>query len=222
MKYEIKGGAFPVAICVLEEGEVMVTTPGAMSWMSENMTNVAQLGSASKMLGRMFTGESIAMNNYSPESGEGFIAFASDSPGEIRPLLVDEDHTYICQKGSFLASESTVTLSSHINRDLGVGVMGGEGFVMQKIEGKGVAFIELRGAVMEYALEVGQTLIVSTGHVAFMDSTVTMGVKKVEGGLKNIVLGGEGLTQTTLTGPGHVWLATIKPHIYSAVKTKAL
>jgi uncharacterized protein (AIM24 family) len=222
MKYEIKGGPFPVVICVLDQGEVMVTSPGAMSWMSANMTNEAKLASAGSMLGRLVTGEKLSMNNYSPTEGQGFIAFASDSPGEIRPLTVDENHTYICQKGSFLASTAGVTLSSHINSNIGVGIMGGEGFVMQKLSGNGVAFVELRGAVIEYALEAGQTLVVSTGHLAFMEDTVTMNVKKVEGGLKNVVLGGEGLTQTTLTGPGHVWLTTIKPQIHSIAKSNRL
>lgn len=222
MNYEIKGGAFPVVICSLDVGETMITSPGAMSWMSENMTNDAKIASAGSMLGRMMTGERLTMNHYSPEMGQGFIAFASDSPGEIRPLKVDENHTYICQKGSFLAAEAGVTLSSHINRNLGAGLMGGEGFIMQKLEGNGIAFVELRGAVIEYELESNQTLVVSTGHLAIMDSSVSMGVKKVEGGLKNVVLGGEGLTQTTLTGPGHVWLTTIKPEIHSVVKSKTL
>ena len=222
MKYEIKGGTFPVVICVLEEGEVMTTSPGAMSWMSSNMTNDSKLAGAGSMLGRLVTGESIAMNNYSPTSGEGMIAFASDSPGEIRPIHLDGTRSYICQKGSFLACTSGVTLSSHINSNVGVGILGGEGFVMQKLTGTGTAFVELRGAVIEYELEAGQTLVVSTGHLAYMEDTVSMNIKKVEGGFKNMVLGGEGFTQTTLTGPGHVWLATIRPMIYSVAGKKGL
>lgn len=222
MKYEIKGGAFPVVICVLEEGEVMTTSPGAMSWMSANMTNDSKLASAGSMLGRLVTGESVAMNNYSPTSGQGFIAFASDSPGEIRPIKLDGTRSYICQKGSFLACTAGVTLSSHVNSGVGVGLLGGEGFVMQKLSGTGIAFVEMRGAVIEYELEPEQTLVVSSGHLAFMEDSVTMKIKKVEGGLKNMVLGGEGFTQTTLTGPGHVWLATIKPMVYSLAGNKRI
>lgn len=209
MNYEIKGGQLPVVICTLNEGETIVCESGAMSWMSANFTNEAKVGGFGKMLGRAMTGESVALNHYTAQGAPGLIAFSSNVPGDIRALKVDAEHSYICQKGSFLAAEEGVTLSTKFQSKIGAGFLGGEGFLMQQLSGEGTAFVEVDGSVIEYELEAGQTMIISTGYLAMMDSTVTMSVKKVEGGLKNMILGGEGFVHTTVTGPGHIWVQTM-------------
>ena len=209
MKYEIKGTPLPVAICYLEAGEKMITEKGSMSWMSPNMemeTNAG--GSIGKALGRMFSGESMFRNIYTAKGGEGMIAFASSFPGSIVPFQIEQGKELIVQKSGFLASESTVEFSVHIQKKLGAGFFGGEGFIMQKLSGTGTAFVEFDGAVMEYDLAPGQSMVLDTGYLAAMEATCTMEIQQVAG-LKNKLLGGEGFFNTVVSGPGKVWIQTM-------------
>ncbi len=209
MKYEIKGGNLPVVICRLEAGEMMITEKGSMSWMSPNMemdTNTG--GGFGKALGRMFTGESMFQNTYTAKGGEGMIAFASSFPGSIVPFEIGPGKEMIVQKSGFLASESTVELSIHMQKKLGAGFFGGEGFIMQKLSGNGIAFVEFDGAVIEYDLEPGQSMVLDTGYLAAMEGTCKMEIQQVAG-LKNKLLGGEGFFNTVVSGPGKIWIQTM-------------
>ena len=209
MKYEIKGGNLPVVICHLEAGEKMITEKGSMSWMSPNMemdTNTG--GGFGKALGRMFSGESMFQNTYTAKGGEGMIAFASSFPGSIVPFEIGPGKEMIVQKSGFLASESTVELSVHMQKKLGAGFFGGEGFIMQKLSGNGVAFVEFDGAVIEYDLADGQSMVLDTGYLAAMESSCKMEIQQVAG-LKNKLLGGEGFFNTVVTGPGKVYIQTM-------------
>ncbi|MBR6537407.1 MAG: TIGR00266 family protein [Lachnospiraceae bacterium] len=209
MKYEIKGGNLPVVICHLEAGEKMITEKGSMSWMSPNMemdTNTG--GGFGKALGRMFSGESMFQNTYTAKGGEGMIAFASSFPGSIVPFEIGPGKEMIVQKSGFLASESTVELSVHMQKKLGAGFFGGEGFIMQKLSGNGVAFVEFDGAVIEYDLAAGQSMVLDTGYLAAMESSCKMEIQQVAG-LKNKLLGGEGFFNTLVSGPGKVWIQTM-------------
>lgn len=208
MNYEVKGGNLPVVICTMNPGESIITEKGSMSWMSENMKMETVGGSVGKALGRMFSGESLFQNKYSAEGGTGFIAFASSFPGEIRALEVSPNKSYICQKSAFLAAESGVELSIHFKKKFGAGLFGGEGFIMQKLSGSGMAFVEIDGSVIEYDLAAGQSILVDTGYLAMMEETVSMDIVTVKG-VKNVLLGGEGLFNTKLTGPGKVWIQTM-------------
>ena len=208
MKYEIKGTPLPVAICHLEAGEKMITERGSMSWMSPNMEMETNAGGFGKALGRMFSGESIFRNTYSPRGGEGMIAFASNFPGSIVAFQIEPGKELIVQKSGFLASESTVELSVHIQKKLGAGFFGGEGFIMQKLSGYGTAFVEFDGAVMEYDLAAGQSMVLDTGYLAAMEATCNMEIQQVAG-LKNKLLGGEGFFNTVVSGPGKVYIQTM-------------
>ena len=208
MKYEIKGTPLPVAICHLEAGEKMITERGSMSWMSPNMEMETNAGGFGKALGRMFSGESIFRNTYSPRGGEGMIAFASSFPGSIVAFQIEPGKELIVQKSGFLASESTVELSVHIQKKLGAGFFGGEGFIMQKLSGYGTAFVEFDGAVMEYDLAAGQSMVLDTGYLAAMEATCNMEIQQVAG-LKNKLLGGEGFFNTVVSGPGKVYIQTM-------------
>lgn len=207
MKYEIKGGNFPVVTCTLSSGEQMITEKGSMVWMSSNIDMETQGGGLGKMFSKAFSGESMFQNIYTAR-GEGMITFGSSFPGQIIPLQVSPGREMILQKSAFLASETGVNLSIFFNKKLGVGLFGGEGFIMQKISGQGVAFVEIDGELVEYDLKPGETLVVDTGNVAGFESTVSMDIRQVPG-LKNKLLGGEGLFNTHLTGPGKVWLQTM-------------
>ncbi|MBQ8314619.1 MAG: TIGR00266 family protein [Lachnospiraceae bacterium] len=208
MKYEIKGGNLPVAICHLEAGETMITENGSMSWMSPNMEMETNAGGFGKALGRMFSGESIFQNFYTAKGGEGMIAFASSFPGSIVPFEIAPGKEMIVQKSGFLASEKTVELSVHIQKKLGAGFFGGEGFIMQKLSGYGVAFVEFDGAVLEYDLAAGQSMVLDTGYLAAMEASCKMEIQQVAG-LKNKLLGGEGFFNTVVSGPGKVWIQTM-------------
>jgi len=208
MKYEIKGTPLPVAICQLEAGETMITERGSMSWMSPNMEMETNAGGFGKALGRMFSGESLFRNTYTARGGQGTIAFASSFPGSIVPFQIEPGKELIVQKSGFLASESTVELSVHIQKKLGAGFFGGEGFIMQRLSGYGVAFVEFDGAVMEYDLAPGQSIVLDTGYLAAMEATCNMEIRQVPG-LKNKLLGGEGFFNTVVTGPGKVYIQTM-------------
>lgn len=209
MKYEIKGDTLPVVICQLEAGEGMITEGGGMAWMSPNMQmETGSNGGAKKALGRMFAGEALFQNRYTAQGGKGLIAFASSFPGSIKPFEITPGNEIICQKGVFLAAEEGVQLSVHLNKKIGSGIFGGEGFIMQRISGNGTMFGEFDGHVVEYELQPGQKLVVDTGHLAAMSATCAIDIQKVPG-VKNMLLGGEGFFNTVITGPGRVWLQTM-------------
>ena len=208
MKYEIKGEPMPVVICTLDAGERMITESGSMVWMSPNMNMETSAGGVGKAFGRLFSGESIFQNIYTAQGGPGLIAFAASFPGSIRAIEVTPERPIVCQKSAFLAATEGVELSVFFQNKALAGFFGGEGFIMQKLTGRGIAFIEIDGSAVEYNLEAGQKLIVDTGNVAMVDRTVSIDIQRVKGA-KNILLGGEGLFHTTLTGPGVVVLQTM-------------
>ena len=208
MQYEIKGDQLPVVVCTLNPGESMITERGAMSWMTSNMRMQTQAGGVGKAIGRMFSGESMFQNKYTAEGSAGLIAFASSFPGEIREIQIAPGQSIVAQKSAFLAAEPGVELSIHFRKKLGAGFFGGEGFIMQKLSGSGMAFVEIDGSVVEYQLQPGQTMLLDTGYLAMMDETVQMDIEMVHG-VKNVLLGGEGLFNTKVTGPGRVWIQTM-------------
>lgn len=209
MRYEIKGEPLPVVVCKLEEGEKMITERGSMSWMSPNMKmETSGGGSIGKAFGRLVSGEAIFQNIYTAKGGPGLIAFASSFPGSIRAVEISPGNDLIVQKTGFLASESGVELSVFFRKKLSSGFFGGEGFIMQRLSGNGLAFIEIDGYAVEYELEAGQQIVVDTGYVAAMSSTCSMDIQSVPG-VKNMLFGGEGIFNTVITGPGRVILQTM-------------
>ena len=208
MKYEIKGDTMPVVVCQLDGGESVICEAGAMSWMTPNMEMQTSGGGLGKMFGRMFSGESVVQDHYTAKGGPGLIAFASSFPGSIRAYEITPSKPIICQKKAFLASTQGVELSVHYQKKIAGGLFGGEGFIMQKISGSGTAFIEIDGSTVEYNLGAGEQLVVDTGYLAMMDATVQMDVQQVKG-IKNALLGGEGLFNTIVTGPGRVLVQTM-------------
>ena len=207
MKYEIKGGSFPVVVCELNGGEQMITESGSMVFMTPNMKMETHGGGLGKMFSKAFSGESMFQNIYTA-LGNGMIAFGSSFPGKIKVINIEPGKDMILQKSSFLASEAGVSTSIHFNKRLGAGLFGGEGFIMQRLSGNGIAFAEIDGELIEYELAPGQSLVVDTGNVAGFTPSVSMEIRQVPG-LKNKILGGEGLFNTVLTGPGIVWIQTM-------------
>ncbi len=209
LHYEIVGTTLPVAIIKLTPGNRIYSSSGGMSWMSQAVemeTNTG--GGLGKMFKRALTGESLFIVDYYVNQGEGEIAFAAEFPGKILALSLADGQQMIVQKDSFMCAEKSVDLDMHFRKRLGAGLFGGEGFILQKLTGPGLAFVNFDGEILEKSLAPGEVLRVDTGHVAMMEPTVDFDVQMVRG-FKNILLGGEGLFLATLRGPGRVWLQTM-------------
>lgn len=204
MKYEIKGTPFPVVECRIERGETMITEGGGMVWMTPQieMTTSGQGGFA-----RLFSGENIFRNLYTANADNQLIAFGSSFPGRILPIDVT-NKPWIMQKSAFLASEDTVNYEVVFQKKFSSGLFGGEGFIMQRLSGRGIVFVEIDGELIEYQLAAGQQIVVDTGNVAGYEETVQMDIQAVKG-IKNKLFGGEGLFNTVLTGPGKILLQTM-------------
>lgn len=207
MQYSIEGGSLPAVVIQLEPGESLVSQAGGRTWMRGNVNTETSAGGLKKALGRMFMGESLFLSRYTAMSPSE-IAFTSSFPGRIVARNLRAGESIICQKTAFLCGTADVQLSVHFRKKLSSGFFGGEGFIMQKVTGPGMVFIELDGYAPEYILAPGETLVCDTGVVAMMDETCTMDVQMVRGA-KNIFFGGEGLFDTVVTGPGKVYLQTM-------------
>ena len=209
MNYTIEGEPLPAVICNLEDGETMITEKGAMSWMSPNMQmETVSNGGIGKMFGRALSGEKMFVNRYTSRGGNGMIAFASSFPGSIRAFNIAPGQEIIAQKSAFLASTTGVELSVFFQKRLSSGFFGGEGFIMQKLSGNGVVFLEFDGYIKEYELAAGQQIIIDTGYLAAMTPGCSIDIQTVPG-VKNSLFGGEGLFNTVVTGPGRVWLQSM-------------
>jgi uncharacterized protein (TIGR00266 family) len=209
MKYEIKGGAFPLVVCHLEKGETMKSEGGSMAVMTPKIKMETSTGGGIlKGLGRALAGDSIFLNFFTAEDTDQEIGFASSFPGRIVPIELDGTKTIVAQKSAFLASENDVEITTFFRKKLGSGLFGGEGFILQKFSGKGIVFLEIDGETIEYDLKPGEKLVMDQGHLAAMEETVDFDVQRVKGA-KNILLGGEGLFFANVTGPGKVWIQTM-------------
>ncbi|MBC9789603.1 TIGR00266 family protein [Carnobacterium maltaromaticum] len=208
MKYSIEGDTLPVVICELEKGEAMVSENGGRSWaLGEITTETTSGGGMKKMLGRAFSGESLFLSRYEAQSN-ATIAFASSFPGCIIAKELQTGESVIAQKTAFLAATEGVELSTFFQKKGTAGFFGGEGFIMQKLQGPGTVFFEIDGSTKTYDLAAGERLVCDTGLVALMDETCKLEIVAVKG-LKNKLLGGEGFFDTVVTGPGKVTVQTM-------------
>jgi uncharacterized protein (TIGR00266 family) len=208
MQYLIFGGNFPAVSFRLEQGESIYTQSGGMSWMTSGMQMETNMrGGLMKGLGRMLSGDSLFLANYTAMAPNQEITIASTFPGAILPIDVSQGEI-IAQKSAFLCAQPGVTLSMHVVKGIGAGLFGGEGFILQRLTGQGLAFLEIDGSVCEKTLAPGEVLIVDTGNIAAYEARVQYEVTMIKG-FKNVLFGGEGLLNTRLTGPGKVWLQTM-------------
>ena len=209
MEYEIKGGAFPIVVCKLPKGERMKDESGSMAFMSSGVkmdTNTG--GGVLKGLGRAISGNSFFINTFVAEKDNQEIGFASNFPGKVIPIKLDGANSIIGQKRSFLASEDSVEIDMYFQKNLGTGIFGGEGFILQKFTGNGMLFLEIDGEVIERYLEPGEVLFVDQGHIAAMDESIDFDIERIKGA-KNWLFGGEGVFFAKLVGPGRVWVQTM-------------
>lgn len=208
MRYTIEGGSLPAVIINLDAGESMISEAGGRAWSKGPVLSESKAeGGAMKSLGRVISGESLFMSKYTAQA-PAEIAFASSFPGRIVVRELAQGQSIICQKSAFMCATYGVELSVYFQKKLGAGLVGGEGFIMQKVTGPGLVFLEIDGYCQEYDLVPGEQLICDTGVLALMDETCQMDVQMVKG-VKNMLFGGEGMFDTVITGPGKVYLQTM-------------
>lgn len=220
--YEIKGNEMQLVEVELDPGEAAVGEAGSMMFMEAGieMDTVLGDGSAqqngglfSKLLGagkRLVTGESLFTTVYVNQSGsKKRVAFGAPHPGKILPMdLRQFGGVLICQKDSFLCAARGVSLGIALQRKLGAGFFGGEGFILQRLEGDGMAFVHAGGTVVRRQLQPGETLLVDTGCVVAYTQDVDFDIQYV-GKIKTVLFGGEGIFLARVTGPGQVWLQSL-------------
>lgn len=219
--YRIFGDDMQFVEVELDPQEAVVGEAGALFYMEDQIRmetvfgdgSAAQSGIFGSLLGagkRLLTGESLFTTVYSNQGiGKKRVAFAAPYPGRIVPVhLADLGGTVLCQKDAFLCAAKGVSLGIAFQKRLGAGFFGGEGFILQKLEGDGWAFLHAGGALIEKTLQAGEVLRVDTGCVAAFTADVDFDIQFV-GGVKSALFGGEGLFFATLSGPGKVWLQSL-------------
>jgi len=209
MKYKISGTVMQAVNFELKKGDKVYSESGNMAWMSDNIKmDTSTRGGFVEGIKRRLSGESIFLNTFTCEEGTGIITFASEFPGKIIQMKFEKGKKIICQKDAFMCAEDGVKLEMHFRKKLGAGFFGGEGFILQKLSGKGMAFVEISGEITEMQLKKDQVLRVDTGHVAMFEPSVDFDIEMVKG-VKNIFFGGEGLFFAFLKGPGKIWLQSM-------------
>ncbi len=208
MEYKIIGSTMPLVELTLKQGERVCSQSGAMKWMDSGIRmETSMAGGLMGAFKRKMSGESAFFNYFTAGQEGERVAFGHTFPGHIIPVNVAKQ-SLVCQKRAFLCSTGDVELDIFFQRRLGTGFFGGEGFIMQKVSGNGMAFLEIDGECIEMELDSGQSIKVETGAVGIFEDTVKMDIEMVKG-FSNVLFGGEGLFLTTLTGPGKVWLQTM-------------
>jgi uncharacterized protein (TIGR00266 family) len=220
--YEIKGSEMQFVEVELDPGEAAIGEAGSLMFMDAGIGMDTVFGDGSKNQGgglfgkllgagkRLVTGESLFTTVYTNQaSGKQRVAFAAPYPGKILPMdLRQLGGTLICQKDAFLAAARGVSLGIAFQRKLSVGFFGGEGFIMQKLDGDGLAFVHAGGTVVKRELAAGRTLLVDTGCVVAYTQDINFEIQYV-GKIKTALFGGEGLFFAKITGPGTVWLQSL-------------
>ena len=208
MKYEISGTLMQTVAIDLMPGEVVFSQTNAMSWMNDQIEmNTHTGGGFFAGLKRSFSGGGFFITDFTAR-GTGHVAFAPRFPGTILPFQLGPGQSLLCRKETFLCAQKSVTLEIAWQKRLGAGFFGGEGFILQKVTGPGIVWLDLSGEVVERDLAPGERLLVHAGHVGVFEPSIGFDIQMVKG-FKNILFGGEGLFLATLTGPGHVWLQSM-------------
>lgn len=209
MDYKISGTVMESVDIHLKKGESVYTESGGMAWMRGAIDmDTTTRGGVMSGLGRMLSGESLFLTTYTCKSPDGMITFTPEIPGKVLVKTLNAGESLICQKDAFMVAEDSVGLEMHFRKKLGTGLFGGEGFILQKVTGPGVVFLEIPGEVRDFTLSAGEKMRVDPGHIAAFEPTVDYDIERVKG-VRNVFFGGEGLFLATLEGPGSIWLQSL-------------
>jgi uncharacterized protein (AIM24 family) len=206
--YQLIGTLMPALEMSLEPGQGVYAQTHCLGWMTEHvqMRTLAR-GSPWALLGRVASGMTMLVSHFRAPTTPGIVAFTPHLPGRIMPVELSPGADYVLQPGAFLAAQDSVSLHPFFNRNIGAGLFGGEGFILQRLSGHGVAFVQIGGEAVEYELPAGEVLLVDPGSIALFDATVRFSVRMVRG-ITNIMFN-QGLFLGELRGPGRVWVETM-------------
>ena len=213
MKADVKGSTLPVLELILEPGEAVVSTHGDLAWMSANMqlsqtTNTGGGGGLMAGLKRVASGTGIFLTRYEPTGGPGMLVLAAKLPGRIFSVEIAPGSEHIVHRHGWLCGTPGVQPTVALQQTFGGAIFGGEGFILQRLEGQGTAWLELSGEISTYDLAAGQSLCVHPGHVGAFQSTVSFQTTRLPG-IANRMFGKDGHHVVVLTGPGTVWLQSM-------------
>jgi uncharacterized protein (TIGR00266 family) len=209
MRYDLQGTTMQILNTELDQNETIISESGRLIFMTDNVRMETEMkGGFWSSVKRKFAGESFFLVKFTSLGGRGIVSFGSEFPGKIIPLQLRQGEEIIAQKDAFLCSEASVTFDATWTKKIGAGLLGGEGLILIKIKGPGLAFFNVGGEVTKIDLEHGQKIRVDTGNLAMFDSGVEYSVERVKG-VKNMIWGGEGLFLATCTGPGRVWVQSL-------------
>lgn len=213
MQSRINGTTMPVLEFILDPNESIISEAGELSWMSASiqLTTHTQFGGGGGLFGvlkRVAGGGSIFMTEYRAIGAAGELAFATKLPGHIVPVEVGPGHEFMIHRHGFLCATPQIQVGVGFQQSLGAGIFGGDGFLLQKVSGQGIAWLELSGELVVRDLQPGETLRVHPGHVGAFQSSVSFQITTVPG-IKNMIFGGDGIFLAALTGPGRIWLQTL-------------
>jgi uncharacterized protein (TIGR00266 family) len=208
MRYEITGTTMQVVAVDLDPGETVYSQTNTMAWMNDSITMDTHTGGGFFAgLKRSFGGGSFFVTDFTA-TGSGHVTFAPRFPGTIVAAELQPGQSLICRKETFLAAQKSVTLELAWQKRIGSGFFGGNGFILQKVTGPGVVWLDLSGELIVRDLAPGECLRVHAGHVGIFEPSVSFDIQMVQG-FKNILFGGEGLFLASLTGPGRIWLQSM-------------
>jgi uncharacterized protein (TIGR00266 family) len=209
LKYKISGDNLQLVTLEIDPGEKIYAEAGALVYMSNNVNMEAKMrGGFMKGLGRKFAGETMFLTEFASAGGTGLVSFGGNAPGTIKPIELSEGKEFMVQKDAFLVAEDGVDMSIAFQKRLGAAFFGGEGFILEKLTGKGTVFVHACGDFVEFDLKPEQVLKVDTGSVVGWDGTVSFDIERVKG-VRTMFFGGEGIFLTTLKGPGKVIIQSL-------------
>lgn len=213
MQAKILGTTLPVLEVDLQPGETVYSESGELSWMTSSiqMRTHTQAGGGGGLFGafkRVVAGGSLFMTEYAAFGAPGSVSFAAKVPGHIIPVDIQPGSELMVHRHGFMCATPQVSLTIGFQQNLGAGIFGGDGFILQRVGGQGTAWLELSGEMIQKDLAPGETLRVHPGHVGAFQTSVGFNITTVPG-IKNAIFGGDGIFLAALTGPGSVWLQTL-------------
>src|SRR6202011_4857186 len=208
MRYEISGNIMQTVAIDLSPGETVYSQTNTMAWMNDAVQMDTHTGGGFFAgIKRSLGGGSFFITDFTA-TGNGHVAFAPRFPGALVAAQLQAGQSLICRKETFLVAQKSVTLELAWQKRLGAGFFGGDGFILQKVTGPGIVWLDLSGEVVERDLGAGEKLLVHAGHVGVFEPSVGFDIQMVSR-FRNVLFGGEGLFLASLTGPGHIWLQSM-------------
>ncbi len=213
MQAEIKGTTMPLLEMILDPGESVISSHGELSWMSVNMqlSQTTSVGGQKGLMGglkRAVGGGGIFVTKYEAQGGQGMVAFGAKLPGRIFPVTIEAGQGYLVHRHGWVCGTDGIVPTVGLQQTFRGGIYGGDGFILQRLEGEGQAWIELSGEITTYELAAGQTMLVHPGHVGLFEDRVSFTVQRLQG-IRNMAFGDDGFHLVALTGPGNIWLQSM-------------